>query len=230
MAKTPFYFGPIGFGVFYTLAFMLQSITFRNIISRKTSIILAVLLNFAHFCYTPVLNYSLKIGIYPAVMLNMINIVHLAKNISYCHVMNSCKVILEKMKLNKKTDLDNLIPEQNRNELLEAFKTNGKSLFSISHYIRFMFAPTLCFQLTYPRSEHNKVRILWSLKRLFEYAVSQFLIAFIFAQYVMPLVKSANEIYLADGITIEFVSRLLKMSMPCVCIWILVFISVFHCL
>ena len=86
--------------------------------------------------------------------------------------MNSCNINLSNMKLEKKTDLNYLIFEQNKDELLESFKTDGKSLFSVRHYIRFMFAPTLCFQLTYPRTAHNRIRVMWTLKRLFEYATS----------------------------------------------------------
>lgn len=46
-----------------------------------------------------------------------------------------------------------------------------------SHFVRFFWAPTLCYQLSYPSTSHFRVGFF--MKRVFEFLVCQYLIVYI---------------------------------------------------
>jgi len=157
----------------------------------------------------------------------------MAKLISYSHVMSSTRSQLWKVK-NKTKDQeirDVIKPNECNDTNLEILKKaleNEDVLIDRSHFVRFMWAPTLCYQLHFPYSSHG-FRKIWFMKRLFEYAVCQTLLGFIFAQYVIPITEKASIIWQQQGISLALLERLFKMSMPCVVIWILLFYGFFHC-
>lgn len=51
-------------------------------------------------------------------------------------------------------------------EIIRKNKDDITKLLDIKHYYYFIFAPTLCFQLSYPRNE--RIRKVWLLKRVGE--------------------------------------------------------------
>jgi diacylglycerol O-acyltransferase-1 len=92
--------------------------------------------------------------------------------------------------------------------------------------LTYPFEPTLCYQLSFPRT--NKIRWFWLVKRVCEYLIANGLILFLFGQYMVPILERAAVIYIRDGVTLELVGRLLKMSVPSVLAWILNFFAGFQ--
>lgn len=92
--------------------------------------------------------------------------------------------------------------------------------------LTYPFEPTLCYQLSFPRT--NRIRWFWLVKRVCEYFIANGLILFLFGQYMVPIMERAAVIYSRDGFTLELVGRLLKLSVPSVLAWILNFFAGFQ--
>lgn len=90
--------------------------------------------------------------------------------------------------------------------ILEKALANEDVLIDPLHYFRYMWVPTLCYQLHYPYCSHG-FRKIWFAKRLFEYLVCQCLLGFIFAQYVIPITEKASIIWHQQGISVAFAER-----------------------
>lgn len=93
----------------------------------------------------------------------------------------------------------------------------------------FWFAPTLTYQIAYPRLvRRNWLRIFTLVARLF---LTNVLILFLVAQVVSPNLKSLTQ-DLESGkhvFSVEiFVGYLLKLAIACTYIWLLVFYAYFH--
>ena len=63
-------------------------------------------------------------------------------------------------------------------------------IIKFKDYFMFIFMPTLCFQLKYPRT--STIRIWFLLKRILEFTISMMIFFFIVAQYMMPIVNTAH--------------------------------------
>jgi diacylglycerol O-acyltransferase-1 len=97
---------------------------------------------------------------------------------------------------------------------------------TIGNLYYFIAAPTLCYQMEYPRTSH----IRWghlaalALRSLF----LNLLILFMVEQYLVPIVKNSIE-PLTQMHFGHLLERLLKLSIPNLYIWLLFFYSFFHC-
>ena len=105
-------------------------------------------------------------------------------------------------------------------------KIHHQSLSPFS-LLRFVFLPTLCFQYSYP--ETGNARPIFLLKRMIELISSILLFDFLLKQYAIPATK--NTIFeLGDLKLVYLVERLLKLSIPCLLIWMTGFYAIFHSL
>jgi len=89
----------------------------------------------------------------------------------------------------------------------------------------FIFAPTLIYQLNYPRSP--RIRPLWLAKRCLELFFYVALMLFLIEQYLVPTVRNAI-IPLNDLDLLRLVERVMKLSIPTLYIWLIGFYSLFH--
>jgi len=89
----------------------------------------------------------------------------------------------------------------------------------------FAFAPTLCYQVAFPRSPRVRWTYLFSLLvRLI--ILSAFIPAFI-AQYMMPLLKNSAA-PVREGDLLGILERMLKLAIPTTCVWLSGFYLFFH--
>ncbi|RUS12434.1 hypothetical protein BC937DRAFT_87928, partial [Endogone sp. FLAS-F59071] len=96
---------------------------------------------------------------------------------------------------------------------------------TIGNLIYFWWAPTLCYQPSYPRTE--KFRPIFFLKRVSELSCALIFMYFLTEQYAMPtLENSIKAIHNLDFIII--VERVLKLSTTGVILWLLMFYAFFH--
>ncbi|KAL1124665.1 hypothetical protein AAG570_001289 [Ranatra chinensis] len=89
----------------------------------------------------------------------------------------------------------------------------------------FIFAPTLCYELNFPRTERIRKRFL--LKRLVEVVVLIQLMMCLFQQWIIPSVKNSL-IPFSNMDVVKATERLLKLSIPNHLVWLIFFYLMFH--
>jgi len=96
---------------------------------------------------------------------------------------------------------------------------------NVKDLMYFLFAPTLCYELNFPRSARIRKRFL--LKRLLEMVFFAWLIGALVQQWLVPAVMNAQQ-PLAEMEIVKSVERLLKLSIPNHFIWLIFFYWMFH--
>lgn len=124
--------------------------------------------------------------------------------------------------------LPNQINDKNLSIILDAVKNKDLYLIcDLKYFLTWIFMPTLCFQLSFPRND--KIRKFWLFKRCFELLVCSLLSTFIFAQYSMPILDSTLHIYKLKGIaSFEIIGKILKLAVPNAVVWVLFFFNTFQ--
>ena len=96
---------------------------------------------------------------------------------------------------------------------------------SLKNLYWFWVAPTLCYQVHYPRSK--RVRKRHVLSHLGRMAVFLGLMLFMAEQYVQPTIQNSLQ-HIESGDIGAIAERVLKLSIPNTYIWLFMFYSVFH--
>lgn len=89
----------------------------------------------------------------------------------------------------------------------------------------FIFAPTLCYELNFPRTERIRKRFL--LRRAFEVIVGTQIILAVIQQYMIPSVKNSLVPFSNMDYTLA-TERLLKLAIPNHLSWLIMFYILFH--
>ncbi|BFZ19815.1 hypothetical protein BsWGS_22854 [Bradybaena similaris] len=89
----------------------------------------------------------------------------------------------------------------------------------------FMFAPTLCYELNFPRSARIRKRFL--AKRLLEMVFLSWLLVALTQQWIVPVVNNARQ-PLAEMEAFKVLERLLKLAIPNHLLWLMFFYWFFH--
>lgn len=89
----------------------------------------------------------------------------------------------------------------------------------------FMVAPTLVYQMEYPQTQ--RIRKRWLSRRLIELVVFMGLLLFLVDQYVEPAILNSIA-PLRESRPILVVERVLKLSLPCMYVWLTIFYVFFH--
>jgi len=99
---------------------------------------------------------------------------------------------------------------------------------TLLHFWYFLLAPTLCYQLEYPRSPRIRIRFL--LRRLFEVVFCIILGTVIIQQYILITVKNTMPYFnnLTGESYLRILQRVLKLAIPSLCCWLLFFYGYFH--
>ncbi|KAJ9057755.1 hypothetical protein DSO57_1019542 [Entomophthora muscae] len=115
----------------------------------------------------------------------------------------------------------------NNGDKVPANSVDYPNNLTVSNYYYFIVAPTLCYQISYPRSE--KIRIGFVMKRLSECFLSNLFTYFLVVQYAIPTLRNASSLQGdAPPSPIFVVERVLKLSTISVTVWLLGFYSLFH--
>ncbi|TKR61705.1 hypothetical protein L596_028785 [Steinernema carpocapsae] len=96
---------------------------------------------------------------------------------------------------------------------------------TITNMYYFLLAPTLCYELNYPRTPKRRKSFL--LRRLGEMVGLSFLIVALNQQWVVPILKNSL-IPFSDMDVGRCLERLLKLAVPNHLIWLLFFYLLFH--
>ncbi|XP_062414671.1 diacylglycerol O-acyltransferase 1a isoform X2 [Pungitius pungitius] len=96
---------------------------------------------------------------------------------------------------------------------------------SYSYTYYFVFAPTLCYQLNFPRSPRIRIRFL--LRRLFEMLFIMQLLVGLIQQWMVPTIQNSMKPFQEMDFS-RMVERLLKLAVPNHLIWLIFFYWFFH--
>ncbi|XP_034030804.1 diacylglycerol O-acyltransferase 1-like [Thalassophryne amazonica] len=89
----------------------------------------------------------------------------------------------------------------------------------------FVFAPTLCYELNFPRSA--RIRMSFLLKRLFEMLFLIQLLTGLTQQWMIPIIQSSMK-PLEDMDLFRMTERLLRLAVPNHLLWLMFFYCFFH--
>lgn len=96
-----------------------------------------------------------------------------------------------------------------------------------NEFIRFLFAPTCCYQLIYPlKPKRNWENIAY---RFLQMTIGSIFMAYIFAQHVLPICKESVH-HFRQGDDLEILISVLNASIPCSYLWLTFFFVLFHAL
>jgi diacylglycerol O-acyltransferase-1 len=96
---------------------------------------------------------------------------------------------------------------------------------TIPNILYFWWAPTLCYQPSYPRSA--RFRTTFFLKRVSELVVCSVTMYLLAEQYAKPTLENSLKA-LEERNYVVIVERVLKLSTTAVVIWLLMFYALFH--
>ncbi|KAK1413850.1 hypothetical protein QVD17_29586 [Tagetes erecta] len=94
----------------------------------------------------------------------------------------------------------------------------------LNSLVYFMLAPTLCYQISYPRTEF--IRKGWVLRQLIKLVIFTGFMGFIIEQYINPIVKNSR--HPLKGDILYAIERVLKLSVPNLYVWLCMFYCFFH--
>jgi len=89
----------------------------------------------------------------------------------------------------------------------------------------FLVAPTLCYQLSYPRSPRFRIR--WLLRRVAMLSAGLGMMLFITEQYIEPTIDNSIK-PLQDMDWLVILERVLKLSLPTLYFWMAMFYTLFE--
>lgn len=118
---------------------------------------------------------------------------------------------------------DGLKNISNNNVVLQTYPEN----LNIRDMIYYMLAPTICYEINFPRSARIRLRFL--IKRLLEVAFLSWLMIALIQQWIVPALNNARQ-PLAEMEVFKMLERLLKLSIPNHLIWLVFFYCFFHSL
>ncbi|GMS79575.1 hypothetical protein PENTCL1PPCAC_1750, partial [Pristionchus entomophagus] len=156
----------------------------------------------------------------------MIFVIESLKIVSYVHVNYWCRCAVRAAKNaaagGKKGEEKIVDGEQlTSSDALQLYP----STLTLSNLYYFLFAPTLCYELVFPRSPRRRKSFL--IKRTAELIFLMFLMLALIQQWVVPLVKNSMAPFSDMNIS-RMVERVLKLAVPNLLIWLIFFYTLFH--
>jgi diacylglycerol O-acyltransferase-1 len=169
---------------------------------------------------------------FPGVMVTTLVLVVALKLVSfYQHNTEVLEMVQKIRKINTNENYRDLFGMQeidNKNlEILVKNKDTVEKLLDWGHYCYFMVAPTLCYQLSYPRNA--SIRPVWLFKRFIEYILVAALELVLWVQYYMPaLDEFVVMIETGTYTTTSIIYKILQMSIPTILMWLGMFYMLFQ--
>lgn len=163
----------------------------------------------------------------PAAYLMLFTVTVFLKMTSFHHVCHDNRYLMSRIKQVKKEN-------QTDEELANIFNVSDRTFkiasqypnnLSIRHYLRFLFAPTCCYQHVYPTS--SSIRIGYLAKRAFEFAFCYMFMWYLIYQH-MNVIANDSLPHFRDRNVFKILMSTLHMAVPASYLWLTVFYSTFH--
>lgn len=188
-----------------------------------------------------VCSYLISLLVYPIVLIQWIgstalpatyfmlcSVCQFLKLTSFHHVCYDNRLLLKRMKEHgKKTDeaVEDLATLFNINERTMTTALEYPNNLRPGHFLRFLLAPTCCYQFFYPTSP--SVRVGYVFKRVAEFFFCYWFMWYLIAQHMVPIAESAIPHFRSRDY-LGMVMSTLHMAVPASYMWLTVFYSTFH--
>ncbi|KAG0602480.1 hypothetical protein M758_10G017000 [Ceratodon purpureus] len=196
--------------IFPLSALLVEKLKSQTNVSEGVIFVLHLIISTTGIVYPAYVIHRVQSALLPGLVLILIALTGWMKLLSYAHANKDVREIL---KDGEKPD----IPQHAEN-------VEYPDNLTIKNIAYFMLAPTLCYQLSYPRSE--TVRKGWVLRQAGKLVVFLGLIGFIIEQYINPTVSKSQ--HPLKGNYLYAAERILKLSMPVLYVWLCMFYCLFH--
>ena len=164
----------------------------------------------------------------PGTYLMLFTVALFLKLTSFHHVCYDNRYLMRRIEQAGKTEdvkTSDLATFFNVNERTFAIAIQYPNNLSMWHYLRFIWAPTCCYQHVYPTSPN--IRVGYLFKRILEFACCYWFMWYLINQHMLPI---------GDGAMVHFKNRnyfqillsTLHMAVPASYLWLTVFYSTFH--
>uniref|UniRef100_A0A2C9K594 O-acyltransferase n=1 Tax=Biomphalaria glabrata TaxID=6526 RepID=A0A2C9K594_BIOGL len=147
------------------------------------------------------------------------------KLISYAHVNYWCRENYANKRLKRRSSSGNIADDQSANNAVSKTLQSYPDNLNVRDLAYFMFAPTLCYELNFPRSARIRKRFL--AKRVIEMVFLTWLMVALMQQWIVPAVNNARQ-PLEEMEIFKMLERLLKLAIPNHLIWLIWFYCFFH--
>lgn len=218
----------LGLNIYIIVSYLIELIRLKGFISEKFCIILATVNLIAVVVGPPAVVYNLDCHPVSASAVLGFNSIVFMKLVSYHMVNYWCR--------QQKHQATNRIRRRGsfkRERPLDLPNGDSKNCHQISYpdnltfkdMYYFMFAPTLCYELNFPRSARIRKRFL--IKRILEMLFLVQLILGLVQQWIIPTINNSRK-PLQEMNYSRMLERLLKLSVPNHLIWLIFFYWYFH--
>ncbi|CAL9168575.1 unnamed protein product [Musa hybrid cultivar] len=196
--------------VFPLGAFTTEKMAQHKFISEPLVICLHVVITMASIVYPVYVIIRFDSAVLSGFTLMFFAIIVCSKLVSYAHTNYDRRALSKSI---HKDDIHYHFPE------LDDLKwVSFKSL------VYFMVAPTLCYQLNYPRT--TSIRKGWVIHQIVKLVIFTGLMGFIIEQYINPIIKNSQ--HPLRGNLLYAIERVLKLSIPTLYVWLCMFYCFFH--
>ncbi|KAM3215968.1 diacylglycerol O-acyltransferase 1A [Capsicum annuum] len=192
--------------IFPLAAFLVEKLAQKNYMTEYVVVTLHIIITTASILYPVLVILRCDAAFLSGVTLMMFACIVWMKLVSYAHTNYDMR------QLARSAD------EGENSEINYSYDVNIKSL------AYFMVAPTLCYQLSYPRSA--SIRKGWLARQLIKLVIFTGLMGFIIEQYINPIVRSSQ--HPLKGDLLYGIERVLKLSVPNLYVWLCMFYCLFH--
>uniref|UniRef100_A0A0N4ZTJ7 Diacylglycerol O-acyltransferase 1 n=1 Tax=Parastrongyloides trichosuri TaxID=131310 RepID=A0A0N4ZTJ7_PARTI len=204
------------------LVLFIEKLLAYNYLSNKISSIFYVFLLVSHITVPAIITiyYIDANPLFTNLALSII-VVQFLKLWSYIQVNSWCRNKQDDIKLNRKNSTDSSDSGSMSLQTKNSYPDN-LTLYDIYY---FMLAPTLCYELNFPRTPGRRKSFL--MKRLIEMIFLPILYTALSQQWIVPLVKN-GVVPFSEMNIYKMTERVLKLAIPNLLLWLLMFYIIFH--
>ncbi|VFQ81349.1 unnamed protein product [Cuscuta campestris] len=192
--------------VFPIAAFLVENLVKKKRITDPVAVTLHIIITTAAILYPVLVILGCDSAFLSGVTLMLFACIVWLKLVSYAHSNYDMRALEKSLGKGDTSGTD------------YAYEVSFKSL------AYFMVAPTLCYQLSYPRSAC--IRKGWVVRQLIKLIIFTGFMGFIIEQYINPIVKNSQ--HPLKGNFLYAVERVLKLSVPTLYVWLCMFYCFFH--
>ncbi|KAL0905971.1 hypothetical protein M5K25_024426 [Dendrobium thyrsiflorum] len=190
-------------------AFLIEKLAWKKLISEPVVVFLHVILTSMEILYPVLVILKCDLDILWGLTLMLSACTFWLKLVSYAHTNYDLRNLHSKEKGGKSSEHPNLD------------YSYGVSFRSLVYFI---MAPTLCYQLSYPRS--MCIRRGWLICQFIQLVIFTGFMGFIIEQYVNPIIKNSE--HPLKGNFLNAIERVLRLSLPVLYVWLCMFYCFFH--
>ncbi|KAF8036214.1 hypothetical protein BT93_C2043 [Corymbia citriodora subsp. variegata] len=196
--------------IFPLSAFTVEKLAQHKYLPQLVIVCLHIIITTASLLYPVLVILRCDSAVLSGVTLMLFACIVWLKLVSYAHTNYDMR------SLAKSAEKGDIIP--NSLNLEYSYNVSFKTL------IYFMVAPTLCYQLSYPRTPC--VRKAWVARQLVKLVIFTGVMGFIIEQYINPIVQNSQ--HPLKGNLLYAIERVLKLSVPNLYVWLCMFYCFFH--